>query len=181
MGQPRRAQRPGRVGRHGKLAIEDRGDGMIVLVPASVSKVDLLDPFIPSLVTDLRAHNALVDPALRIRLRVAIHAGEVHRATPGWVGTDLNLACRLVDGQPLYLELARCPSTDLVLVVSTLIHEAVVRHAYRTIDPAAYLPVRVVLKEVDVPAWLLNPTADPATIPHRRVRVPSVTHGVFEQ
>src|SRR5262249_50297562 len=32
-----------------KLAVEDRGDGMIVLVPAAVSKVDLLDPMIPCL------------------------------------------------------------------------------------------------------------------------------------
>jgi len=161
-----------------RLSIEDRGDGMIVIVPASVSKVDLLDPFIPNLVAGLRAHNAVVDPGSRIRLRVAIHAGEVIRATPGWVGADLTMACRLVDGQPLYVELARCPAADLVLVVSTLIHDGLIRHAYRGIDPALYTPVRIMVKEVDVPAWLL--TADPAMITHRRARTSSVTHGAFE-
>src|SRR5690349_1750776 len=88
-----------------RLAVEDRGDGMILLVPASVSKVDLLDPFIPALVAGLRSYNAAADPGLRIRVRVSVHAGEVIPATPGWVGTDVNLACRLVDGEPLYLEL----------------------------------------------------------------------------
>lgn len=162
-----------------KLAIEDRGDGMIVLVHASVSKVDLLDPFIPNLIAGLRVHNAVADAGLRIRLRVAIHAGEVIRATPGWVGADLNLACRLVDGPPLYDHLAQSPSTDLVLAVSNRIHDGIIRHAYRTIIPADYRPVRVTLKEVDVDAWLL--TAGPTMGNHHRVRAPAVTHGASGQ
>src|SRR5262245_8748043 len=57
------------------LAVEDRGDGMIVLIPATVSKVDLLDPVFPALVAAIHRHNAEDEP--RIRLRVALHAGEV--------------------------------------------------------------------------------------------------------
>lgn len=147
-----------------KLAVEDRGDGMIVLIPSSVSKVDILDPFIPNLAAGLRSYNSVIDPSQRIRLRVAIHAGEVIPAFPGWVGTDLNLACRLVDGDPLYLELARCPTIDLILVVSTLIYDGLIRHGYRTINPADYTLVRIMVKDIDALAWLH--TADPAMPPH---------------
>jgi class 3 adenylate cyclase len=140
-----------------KLAIEDRGDGMIVLVPASVSKADLLDPMIPRLATVLGRHNELADPGDRIRVRVAVHAGEVHRDTVGWVGTDLNTACRLVNGDAVYARLRRFPAADLVLVVSEAIHQGVVRHGYRRIDPETYSPVRITHKETNVPAWIHIP------------------------
>lgn len=139
------------------LVVEDRGDGMIILVPASVSKVDVFDPVIPSLITALREHNSMAAQAPRIRLRVAVHAGEVLRGRFGWVGTDLNLTCRLVNGQPLYRELIRCPHADLVLVVSDVIHQAVVRHGHRGIDPSEYTPVRVAVKEVKARAWMHTP------------------------
>ncbi|WP_367130290.1 hypothetical protein [Saccharothrix sp. HUAS TT1] len=144
-----------------RLAVEDRGDGLIVLAPPSVSKVDLIDPVLPRLAEGLRRHNASTDPAARVRLRVAVHAGEVIRTAFGWVGADLNRVCRLVDGAPLRRELDRRPDADLALVVSDVIHDGVVRHGYRRIDPTRYTPVRVVLKELDARAWLHVPEPRP--------------------
>jgi hypothetical protein len=138
-----------------RLVVAERGDGMIVLVPPTVSKVDLLDPVVPSLAAGLRAHNATAGPGQRIRLRIAMHAGEVLHAGAGWLGDDVNQACRLVNGEPLYQELARCSRTDLVLVVSELIHHGVVRHGYRGIDPASYARVHIEVKGTDLHAWLL--------------------------
>ena len=54
---------------------------------------------IPRLSEVLGAYNAVVDPLLRIRLRIAVHAGEILRDASGWVGSNLNLACRLVKSQ----------------------------------------------------------------------------------
>ncbi|MGH3757390.1 hypothetical protein [Actinophytocola sp.] len=139
------------------LVVEDRGDGMIMLVPAAVSKVDIFDPVVPSLCAALREHNSTTGRAPRIRLRVAVHAGEVLRGRFGWVGTDLNLTCRLVNSQPLYRELVRRPHADLVLVVSDMIHQTVVRHGHRGIDPSRYTPVHVMAKEVDTRAWVHTP------------------------
>lgn len=135
-----------------RLVVEDRGDGMIVLVPAFVSKVDLLDPLIPALVAGLRSYDGP-----RIRLRMAVHAGEVHRHPWGWTGADLNLACRLAVAAPLYRQLERSPDADLVVIVSDAIHRAVVRHGYRGVRPADYVPVRAVVKEIDEQAWLHVP------------------------
>lgn len=137
-----------------RLAVEDRGDGMIVLVPARVSKLDLLDPVLPRLTAAVRAYNASAGTTARIRLRVSLHAGEVLRDAAGWVGADVNLACRLVNGEPVYQRLRADDGADVVLVVSDLIYQGVVRHGYREVDPGRFTPVRVLAKEVDVTAWL---------------------------
>jgi class 3 adenylate cyclase len=142
------------IARH-RLVMEDRGDGMIVLVPPTVSKVDLFCPVLARLCDLLRKHNNATEP--RIRLRVALHAGEVLRGPCGWVGTDLNTACRMVNGAPLYRELLRNPRSDLVLIVSDTVHQAVVRHGHRGIDPAEYTPVHVQVKELDTRAWIERP------------------------
>lgn len=132
------------------LAVQDRGDGMMVLVPAAVSKLDLLDPAIPTVVAALRRHNDTVAPELRIRVRLALHAGEVHRDPHGWVGADLNTTCRLADSAPVREHLA----DQAVLVVSEVIHQGVVRHGYRRVDPDSYHCVDIALKELRTRAWV---------------------------
>ncbi|CCH28236.1 hypothetical protein ABZ816_36905 [Actinosynnema sp. NPDC047251] len=149
----RRAFRAAGVPRR-RLVTEDRGDGLIVLVPPTVSKVDVLEPLVPLLGAEL------LGVAERIRLRMAVHAGELVRDPYGWVGADLNTACRLVDSAPLYEAQHATPEADLVVMVSDVVHRAVVRHGYRGIRTTDYRPVRVVCKEVDEPAWVhVPPTA----------------------
>jgi class 3 adenylate cyclase len=137
------------------LVVEDRGDGMIVLVPATVSKVDLLDPVVPALVAAIHRHNADEEP--HIRLRVALHAGEVHHDAYGWAGSDLNAACRLVNDTAVYGSLTSHPRSDVVFVVSDVIYDGVVRHGYRSVDPAAYVPVDAAVKEFRARAWVHVP------------------------
>lgn len=148
------AFRVANVDRRG-LVMEDRGDGMIMLISATVSKVRLLDPMVPCLTISLEEHNRTAYP--RLRVRMAMHAGEVIRGKYGWIGSDLNLACRLANSPSLYRELRACPRTHLVLIVSDVIHQAVVRHGHRNINPASYTPVHVAVKEVNTRAWLHNP------------------------
>ncbi|HWM03385.1 MAG TPA: hypothetical protein VNP92_13715 [Actinophytocola sp.] len=142
------------------LAVEDRGDGAIILVPATVSKVDLLDPVIPNLAAMIRRHNAAAEPGLRIRLRISVHAGEVHRDANGWVGSDLNVACRLVSSAAVCRYLLRRPAVDVLVVVSDAIYHGVVRHGYRRISPATYDAVHVTIKELSTRAWVHVPEPD---------------------
>jgi hypothetical protein len=135
--------------------VEHCGDGMILLIPARVSKIDLLDPVIPTIADHIHAHNTTASQ--RIQLRVAVHAGEVHRDPHGWVGADLITTCRLVNGEPLYQELRHPAQPDVAVVVSDLIYQAVVRHHYRGIDPAEYTPTHIQVKETDTLAWLHTP------------------------
>jgi class 3 adenylate cyclase len=148
----RAALRGAGIPRH-SVAVEDRGDGMILLFPATVPKVAILDPAIRLLAERIHAHNVTSgDP--RIRLRLSVHAGEVHRHGRGWAGTDLNTACRLVNAAPLYDLLREDPGTDLAMVLSDLIYQGTARHHYRDIDPAGYDRVSVQAKELTTTAWL---------------------------
>ena len=126
----------------------------VLLVPLTTSKAALLHPFIPRLSALLHDLNGRAEPDHRVRVRVAVHAGEVIHGPHGWIGTDLNLACRLVDSTPLRQELIRRPQADLALIVSEVIHRAVVQHGHRGVDPASYRPVHIAVKEVVTPAWM---------------------------
>ena len=59
----RRAFRAAGVG-WWRVVVPGRGHGMVVLVPATVSKVDLRDCLIPALYRELRLHNARNPPIL---------------------------------------------------------------------------------------------------------------------
>ncbi|MFD9698219.1 hypothetical protein [Lentzea sp. NPDC059081] len=135
-----------------RLVVADRGDGLLLLVPASVSKASLLDPLVPRLVAELAAPSER-----RVRLRMAVHAGDLDRDRHGWTGTELVTACRLVDSPALYRSLHDHPEADLVVIVSDAVHRAVVRQGYRGLRSADYQPVQVVLKEVDERAWVHVP------------------------
>ena len=149
----RRAFRIGGI-RWTRLWISDRGDGMIVLVPPDLSKVAVLEAVLPALRHLVGRHNGC--STNRIRLRVAVHAGEVQRDARGWVGTDLNLACRLVDDHALYRALLDDQRKDVAVLISEPVHDVVLRFvASATVTCRA---VRVVAKEVDTIAWLFTPT-----------------------
>jgi len=139
-----------------RLVTKDRGDGMIVLIPPTMSKAALLHPLIPRLSVLLHNLNGRDRQDRELRVRIAVHAGEVVQGPYGWIGTDVNVACRLVDSALLRQELIRRPQAELVLIVSEAIHLAVIRHGHRGVDPAAYRPVSISIKEGSTPAWLYN-------------------------
>jgi hypothetical protein len=56
---------------------EDRGDGVLILAPAHVPKGRFVDALPRALVTALEEHNRGCSADERMRLRMAVHAGEV--------------------------------------------------------------------------------------------------------
>jgi hypothetical protein len=113
--------------------LTDRGDGVLVLVRPhdDVPKTVLLGRVIPMLTALLAEHNAEAgDPALRLRLRVVVHAGEVHDDGKGFYGDDLDVAFRLLDSPTVKRALRQAPASPLVLVVSEEIFTGIVRHGY---------------------------------------------------
>ncbi len=88
---------------------EDRGDGMFVLAPASASKAVFVDTLPSALVKALRVHNDTHADAQRIRLRMALHAGEVHYDDHGVTSAALTLTFRLLDAEPIRAALAASP------------------------------------------------------------------------
>jgi class 3 adenylate cyclase len=150
----------GEIGRKHREPFVDRGDGALCLVRPfdQVPKTLLLATFVPAL-ADLLEKHARNLPDLAFRLRVAVHAGEVHRDSRGPYGEDVDIACRLVDAPELKRRL-RETTGPLALAVSQEIHRAVVRHGYPGIDRAAFTQaVHIKLGEERLRGWLYTPEA----------------------
>src|SRR2546421_4435092 len=81
--------------------VGDLGDGVRLIVPAQVSPALLLDPFVPKLATALRNHRRAMSDQARLRLRVAVHMGLLHRDTTGWTGGPLVICARMLDAKPV--------------------------------------------------------------------------------
>jgi class 3 adenylate cyclase len=109
---------------------ESRGDGVFVLIPAEVPKGIFVGSMPRELAKALLGHNAAHRAEERIRLRVALHAGEVYYDQHGVMAASINLAFRLLDAGPLKAALADSPGT-LALIVSSWFFDEVVRRSLR--------------------------------------------------
>ena len=133
-------------------AIEDRGDGVLILVPATVPKSWLVTRLPSRLAGTLGRHNAARPKAERIRLRMALHAGEVYQDAHGFAGTSINQAFRLIDAPEPRIAL-RNSAAVVVLIVSDWFYDDVVRH-YEAAAPSDFRQVQVAVKETDMKAWV---------------------------
>ena len=147
---------------------EDRGDGVLVLVTPDVPKSRVVDGLPHALLGQLRRYNATRNEDARIRLRMAITAGEVRYDPEGVVGDDVTLAFRLLDAKPLREALDRSTAT-FALIVSDRIYADVVRPD-PAMDPDSFRPVTVDVKEVHGRAWLHVPNGSPPATTQRRHR-----------
>jgi tetratricopeptide (TPR) repeat protein len=134
---------------------EDRGDGALILVPPDVPKNVLACSVPRELAAALAEHNEAHDLPAQIRLRLAIHAGEIHRDAHGVTGTAINVAFRLLEAQPLKRTLADS-SGVLAMIASQWFFEEVIRHDPAN-DPAAYRRVQISVKETQATAWICRP------------------------
>ncbi|WP_206795296.1 hypothetical protein [Amycolatopsis sp. MtRt-6] len=138
----------------------DRGDGALCLVRPvdQAPKPVLLTTVVPTLAELLEKH-AESHPELAFRLRVAVHAGEVHYDNRGPYGEDVDIVCRFVDARELKRHLS-ITAAPLVLVISPEMHRSVVRHGYPGIDDTAYfqtVPIKVGTQRLR--GWIHTPEA----------------------
>jgi hypothetical protein len=140
----------------GACRVADLGDGLRVTAPAGVAKAALIYPLLDDVAARLRAHNRLAGPATVIRVRMALHAGELRLGPCGGVaGRPLEVLARLLDAPTVRAALAAAPrSTVAVLVLSQHFHEETVPHGYPGIEPEAFREVAISNKEFTARAWL---------------------------
>jgi hypothetical protein len=144
----------------------DRGDGILALIyPVDQApKTLLLNSAVPVLSRLLSDYNASLpqhsQQQRQLRLRVVMHAGEIHYDTNGCFGEALDVAFRLLDADRVKRTL-RETTEPLVLVVSEDIYSSVVRHGYDGIDHDNFHQlVRVQVAGRRYPGWIHLP-ADP--------------------
>ncbi|GAB3914429.1 hypothetical protein GCM10029964_125860 [Kibdelosporangium lantanae] len=128
------------IGRRHHDPLVDRGDGVLALIrPVDQAPMALLlTSVIPVLATTLRQHD-IQHPDQFLRLRVAVHAGEINYDRRGCFGEALDITFRLLDAPVVKRELRQIVS-PMVVVVSEEVYRSVVRHGHEGINEDSYLP-----------------------------------------
>lgn len=135
---------------------EDRGDGVFIVVPSDVSTTLLLDSLVYHLRTGLRRHNRLASGAAQIRLRMAVHAGYIHVDPHGVSGQAIIRLFRMLEA-PEFKRVFAAAGTELGLITSDYLYDELIGQCPGLIEPSAYLPVEVSLKETHTLAWASFP------------------------
>ncbi len=133
---------------------EDRGDGMFILVGPEVPKSLFVESLPLGLVSALRRHNDDHPVQEQIRLRMALHAGEVSYDEHGVTAAAINLVFRLLESRALKRLLADS-SGALAIITSSWFYEEVIKHS--PVAAAAYRPVQVTVKETRTTGWVCLP------------------------
>ncbi|MFJ8569935.1 hypothetical protein [Streptomyces sp. NPDC093514] len=143
----------------------DRGDAVMELIDPAVPLTDLLRALLRDAPAELHAVNRLAAGSAQIRLRAVLATGYVHiDEFDGWVGTDLNNACRLLDGDPLRAALRERPD-DYALCVSESVHSGIIAHGHLGIPKDDFHRITIPSKNGPLPAWLHGPVPTSASTP----------------
>src|SRR2546430_11789790 len=138
--------------RYSAWHLEDRGDGLLAIVPAKVPKSRILGPWVQGLYLALRGDAGPASGPAGVQLRAGFHGGEVHHDPYGVVGADVDIACRLADAAVAKRILATNPAAPLVVVGSDTIYQSVVRHRGPFLVADHYRQVSRTGKELRPPA-----------------------------
>lgn len=137
---------------------EDTGDGVILRISPSVPKSAITRALTGRLNAELVRRTMAPHPVEEMRLRLALHAGEVAEDDFGIIGTDVNTTCRMVDAKVLRDVLTAASRAYLVVAVSLAWYEAVIRHDHEQIDANSYRPARLDVKELHETIWIHVPS-----------------------
>ncbi len=132
---------------------EDRGDGILTVVPPSIPTGQVLDQLLNVMLVALERHNSLQNYSARFQLRLAVNVGPVASDAMGVSGEAIILAARLVEAQDFKEAIAKS-SANLGIIASPFVYETVIRHGPNPNDVASYSRVRVEVKESDTCAWM---------------------------
>ncbi|HEY7484592.1 MAG TPA: cyclic nucleotide-binding domain-containing protein [Streptosporangiaceae bacterium] len=132
---------------------EDRGDGALIVVPATTPTVRVVDPMLARLAVSLRRHNRQSSAASHMQLRLALNVGPVTPDNQGVSGESIIQAARLLDA-PVLKERLAADAADLGVIVSQFVYDTVIKHAPGYVDPAGYEQVTCRVKESEITAWM---------------------------
>ncbi len=131
---------------------ENTGDGTMIHLPPEVAKADLVAHLPDRMLAELRRYNEVHAEEANVRLRVALHAGEVYQGSNGTISDANSHAFRLLDATEVKDALKESKAA-LALVVSNTFYEDVVR-ADPAADASSYRRMTIVNKETKTEAWL---------------------------
>ncbi|MFC0112689.1 hypothetical protein [Kibdelosporangium aridum] len=131
---------------------EDRGDGVLILAHADVPKALFVDRLPNALAGALITHNHVHPPEEKMRLRLALHAGEVNYDDHGVTGSAITHTFRLLEAKAVEDTIA-VSSAVLAVVGSAWFFDEVIRHSEWS-QAKAYRSVEISNKETTTRAWI---------------------------
>jgi class 3 adenylate cyclase len=132
---------------------QDRGDGLLTVVPPSVPTAEVIALLHKELPDALDRHNGAAPESTRFQLRVAVNVGPVTSDTIGVSGEAIIIAARLLDA-PIFKNAIAKETAKLGIIASKFVYETVIRHCLNPIDLAGYSEVQAISKESVIPAWM---------------------------
>lgn len=133
----------------------DLGDGVILLLDPRLPTARVVDAVIPRLGASLADRNRQAAGDERLRLRVALHRGEVLIDPHGFVGAALVEASRLSNTAALRQQLD-ATAADMGMIVSDLVWRQLLE-SHQPPDPGGYRPVAFSTHGVATRAWVQVP------------------------
>jgi hypothetical protein len=131
---------------------EDRGDGVMILIPPEVPKILLADQLADRVVAALRRYNAVRSPEASVQLRISLHFGEVLQNRNGVVSPAVVFAFRILDAPVAKSALKESAGMVAFIASDLFFREVIAQDA--AADPASYRQIPVDVKEVSSGAWL---------------------------
>jgi hypothetical protein len=132
---------------------EDRGDGVVVVVPPVIPVDGLADPLPERLCGLIRVHNRLSSEEARIQLRAAAHVGKVYHDGHGFAGDAASHLFRLLQASG-FKQLLATSDSDLAFIASDYFYDTVIRRHPTLVDPAAFQPVAVDVRHATATGWV---------------------------
>jgi len=132
---------------------QDRGDGLLTVVPPSVPTADVIALLHKELPDALDRHNSTAPESTRFQLRVAVNVGPVTSDAIGVSGEAVIIAARLLDA-PIFKNAIAQETARLGIIASKFVFETVIWHCLNPIDLAGYSEVQAITKESVIPAWM---------------------------
>ncbi|MFI6517859.1 hypothetical protein ACIBF1_20040 [Spirillospora sp. NPDC050679] len=131
---------------------EDRGDGFLITASPAIPPALILGPTALEIAAQVRRHNNLSSAAARFRLRMAVHTGIVSSDANGIFGRAVNHVFRLLDSVAFKQTLLNSDA-EVALIVSDSLYSDVVAPGMGALDPSAFQPLTVSVKETVARAW----------------------------
>ena len=132
---------------------QDRGDGLLTVVPPSVPTAEVIALLHRELPSALGRHNRTGRESTRFRLRIAVDVGPVTSDSIGVSGEAIIVAARMLDA-PIFKAAIGASTADLGVIASRFVYDSAIRHSLNPLDLAGYYQVLVEVKELTIPAWI---------------------------
>ncbi|MCP2337610.1 cyclic nucleotide-binding domain-containing protein [Actinomadura rupiterrae] len=132
---------------------EDRGDGMLIVVPPQAPPARVVDPMLSLLTARLRRHNHAASEAMRLRIRMSLHIGPVMPDREGVNGAAIIQAARLLDAPELRHRMSDTDA-DVGFVASEYVFENVLAQGPGYINPRSFQRIRFRAKNAAYTGWM---------------------------